>query len=271
MQYLPNISSKVICLSGFFRSLATAGYGTALGVVRALHASSHLHVAYYTETRPYNQGSRLTAYELKHEKISSCLITDSMAAALLNTKRRSMNIVAIIVGADRVAANGDTANKVGTYSLARLARHHGVKFIVAAPRTTIDLSTKSGKEIIIEERPKREVTTVTGPRDVNGYADQDHIETVSIAPHGIQVWNPAFDVTPAALIDAVVTEKGVVEKGSKGTFSFDGIFEERTNGSTNNGHAIEMALVGDGMTSLSHDTSKHDDYDHEHKRKRGDE
>ncbi len=194
-----------------------------------------------------------------------------MAAALLNTKRRSMNIVAIIVGADRVAANGDTANKVGTYSLAILAKHHGVKFLVAAPRTTIDLSTKSGKEIIIEERPKREVTTVTGPRDINGYADQDHIETVSIAPHGIQVWNPAFDITPAALIDAVVTEKGVVEKGSKGTFSFDGIFEERTNGPTNNGHAIEMALVGDGMTSLSHDISKHNDYDHEHKRKRGDE
>ncbi|KAI9704315.1 MAG: S-methyl-5-thioribose-1-phosphate isomerase [Candelina mexicana] len=251
-------------------SLATAGYGTALGIVRALHASSHLHIAYYTETRPYNQGSRLTAYELKHEKIPSCLITDSMAAALLNTKRRSMNIVAIIVGADRVAANGDTANKVGTYSLAILARHHGVKFLVAAPRTTIDLSTKSGKDIIIEERPKREVTTVTGPRDVGGFADQDHIETVSIAPHGIQVWNPAFDVTPATLIDAVVTEKGVVEKGPKGTFSFDGLFEGPiSNGSADDGQEVEMAMVGDGLTSLSHNTTDH--HDHEHKRKREDE
>ena len=145
------------------RSLATAGYGTALGVVRSLHARHALKHAYYTETRPYNQGSRLTGYELIHDGIPATLITDSMAAALLQRRGHPENIVAVVVGADRVSANGDTANKIGTYALAILARYHNVKFLVAAPRTTIDLNTKSGSEIVIEERPSLEMTMMKGP------------------------------------------------------------------------------------------------------------
>lgn len=148
-----------------------------------------------------------------------------MGAALL--AREGDNIAAIVVGADRVAANGDTANKIGTYSLAILARHHGVKFLVAAPRTTIDLATKSGAEIIIEERAGEEVTRVKGPTlDSQGQLkiDQD-TATISIAAEGIDVWNPAFDVTPAALIDGVVTEVGVVEKDQDGGFDFRPIFD----------------------------------------------
>lgn len=148
-----------------------------------------------------------------------------MGAALL--AREGDNIAAIVVGADRVAANGDTANKIGTYSLAILARHHGVKFLVAAPRTTIDLATKSGAEIIIEERAGEEVTRVKGPTlGSQGQLkiDQD-TATISIAAEGIDVWNPAFDVTPAALIDGVVTEVGVVEKDQDGGFDFQPIFD----------------------------------------------
>jgi methylthioribose-1-phosphate isomerase len=207
------------------RSLATAGYGTALGMIRALQASSMLTQAYCSETRPYNQGSRLTAYELVHDQIPATLITDSMAAALL--AREGDNVAAIVVGADRVAANGDTANKIGTYSLAILARHHGVKFLVAAPRTTIDLATKSGAEIVIEERAREEVTRIKGPKlDTRGQVTIDKdIETISIAAEGIDVWNPAFDITPAQLIDGVVTEMGVVEKGQDGKFDFRSIFD----------------------------------------------
>ena len=207
------------------RSLATAGYGTALGVIRALHASNLLTRAYCSETRPYNQGSRLTAFELVHDKIPATLITDSMAAALL--AREGDNIAAIVVGADRVAANGDTANKIGTYSLAILARHHGVKFLVAAPRTTIDSETQSGAEIVIEERAGEEVTRIKGPKlDPNGRIRiEEETETISIAAEGIDVWNPAFDVTPAELIDGVVTELGVVQKGQDGTFNFRSIFD----------------------------------------------
>ena len=201
-------------------------------MIRALHASGVLTRAYCSETRPYNQGSRLTAYELVHDLIPATLITDSMGAALL--AREGDNIAAIVVGADRVAANGDTANKIGTYSLAILARHHGVKFLVAAPRTTIDLATKSGAEIVIEERASEEVTRVKGPNlDSQGQVriDQD-TATISIAAEGIDVWNPAFDVTPAALIDGVVTEVGVVEKGQDGRFDFRPIFDI---GARNNG------------------------------------
>jgi methylthioribose-1-phosphate isomerase len=207
------------------RSLATAGYGTALGVIRALHASSLLTRAYCSETRPYNQGSRLTAYELVHDQIPATLITDSMAAALL--AREGDNIGAIVVGADRVAANGDTANKIGTYALAILARHHGVKFLVAAPRTTIDLATNSGAKIVIEERAGEEVTRIKGPKlDTHGRAriDED-TEIISIAAEGIDVWNPAFDITPAELIDGVVTEVGVIEKDKNGKFDFRSIFD----------------------------------------------
>ncbi|KAK0798288.1 S-methyl-5-thioribose-1-phosphate isomerase [Friedmanniomyces endolithicus] len=199
-------------------SLATAGYGTALGVIRSLHANGSLKRAFCTETRPYNQGSRLTAFELVHDKIPATLITDSMASALLQLKGPSDRIVAIVVGADRVAANGDTANKIGTYQLAITAKHHGVKFLVAAPRTTIDLQTKTDADIIIEERPSTEMKRMKGPRFDGEVLEVNQVEVVSIAAEGIDVWNPAFDVTPAELIDGIITELGVVEKGEKGAF-----------------------------------------------------
>lgn len=141
-----------------------------------------------------------------------------MASALLRLKGPSENIAAIVVGADRVAANGDTANKIGTCQLAITAKHHGVKFLVAAPRTTIDLDTKSGAEITIEERPGKEMTMIKGPRFDGVDLDLNQPETVSIAAKGIDVWNPAFDVTPADLIDGIITEIGVVEKGDDGRF-----------------------------------------------------
>ena len=203
-------------------SLATAGYGTALGVVRSLSALGLLRRAFYTETRPYNQGSRLTGYELIHDQIPATLITDSMAAALLKERKQAEGISAIVVGADRVAANGDTANKIGTYSLAILARYHGVKFLVAAPRTTIDLKTKSGADIVIEQRAAEEVTKVKGPQIKTAEADGapilGDIYTISIAANGTEAWNPAFDVTPAELIDGIVTERGVVEKENGESF-----------------------------------------------------
>ena len=218
------------------RSLATAGYGTALGIVRNLHARQILKHAYYTETRPYNQGSRLTGFELIHDDIPATLITDSMAAALLRLRRHSENIVAVVVGADRVSANGDTANKIGTYSLAILARHHNVKFLVAAPRTTIDINTKSGDEIIVEERDPMEMTVMKGPciRQVGKEkhsVNAEHVEVVSIAAKGTQVWNPAFDITPAELIDGIITEVGVVEKGEDGKFNLDHIFTKQESNS----------------------------------------
>ena len=165
----------------------------------------------------------MTAYELVHDQIPATLITDSMAASLL--AREGSSLAAVVVGADRVAANGDTANKIGTYSLAVLARHHGVKFLVAAPRTTIDLSTLSGREIIIEQRAAEEVTKVRGPRiDSTGQILVDEPVTITVAANGIEVWNPAFDVTPAELIDGVITECGVVEK-KDGKFDFQPIFD----------------------------------------------
>ena len=208
--------------------MATAGYGTALGVVRALHALGCLQHCFYTETRPYNQGCRLTGYELIHDRIPATLITDSMAAALLHLKGKSEKIAAVVVGADRVAANGDTANKIGTYGLAILARHHGVKFLVAAPRTTIDLETGSGADIIIEERPQIEVTTIKGPRvkllEPTGVDVQlGEMQEVNIAAEKTKAWNPAFDVTPASLIDGIITEIGVVVK-ENGVFELGKIF-----------------------------------------------
>ncbi|KAJ2951943.1 hypothetical protein O0L34_g4197 [Tuta absoluta] len=171
-------------------SLATAGYGTALGVIRALHQTKRLEHVYCTETRPYNQGARLTAYELVHEKIPSTLIVDSMVSALMRTRK----VTAVVVGADRVAANGDTANKIGTYQIAIVAKYHDVPFYVAAPLTSIDMALTSGDRIKIEERPDREMT---------------HIGEHRIAAPGINCWNPAFDVTPASLITGIITEKGV--------------------------------------------------------------
>ncbi|KAK7101035.1 methylthioribose-1-phosphate isomerase-like [Littorina saxatilis] len=176
-------------------SLATAGYGTALGVIRYLHEKSKLDQVFCTETRPYNQGSRLTAYELVYEKMNATLICDSMAAILMKQK----NISAVVVGADRVVANGDTANKVGTYQLAIVAKHHKVPFYVACPLTTYDGTKETGEEIVIEERPATEMTTVKG---------------VQVAAEGIQCWNPAFDVTPASLITGgIITEYGVFPPG----------------------------------------------------------
>ncbi|KAK9210037.1 hypothetical protein WN944_002406 [Citrus x changshan-huyou] len=162
-------------------SLATAGYGTALGVIRALHSEG---------------GSRLTAFELVHDRIPATLIADSAAAALMKDGRVS----AVIVGADRVAANGDTANKIGTYSLALCAKFHNILFYVAAPLTSIDLTLSSGQEIVIEERSAKELLCSRG-----GLGEQ-------VAASGISVWNPAFDVTPANLITGIITEKGVVTK-----------------------------------------------------------
>ncbi|KAM3834976.1 methylthioribose-1-phosphate isomerase [Vipera latastei] len=172
-------------------SLATAGYGTALGIIRSLHVMGRLEHVYCTETRPYNQGARLTAYELVYEQVPSTLIADSMASLAMKEKK----ISAVIVGADRVVANGDTANKVGTYQLAIAARYHGIPFYVAAPSTSCDLQLKHGGQIVIEERPSQELT------DINA---------VRIAAPGIGVWNPAFDVTPHELITGgIVTEFGV--------------------------------------------------------------
>lgn len=159
-----------------------------------------------------------------HDQIPATLVTDSMAGALL--AKYKQDVGAIVVGADRVAANGDTANKIGTYSLAVLARYHGVKFLVAAPRTTIDRKTASGTEIVIEERAKSEMTCIRGPRVEGDSVNSANAETISIAATGIDVWNPAFDVTPAELIDGVITERGVIEKNVQGIFDFDHIFDD---------------------------------------------
>lgn len=172
-------------------ALATGGFGTALGVIRAaVNAGKSIRV-YADETRPYLQGARLTAYELVEDGIPTTLITDGMGASLMAKKK----IDAVIVGADRVTANGDVANKIGTYALAVLARAHGIPFYVAAPFSTIDFSMASGSSIPIEERSSREITHI-GP-------------DVRIAPEGVSVYNPAFDVTPGELITAIITEKGV--------------------------------------------------------------
>jgi len=172
-------------------ALATAGYGTALGVIRAAREEGKkLHV-YVDETRPVLQGARLTAWELMREAIPCTLIADNMAGFLM--QRGGVDLV--IVGADRIAANGDTANKIGTYALAVLARAHGIPFYVAAPLSTIDPSLADGGLIPIEERDPVEVT---------------HSGGIRTAPEGISVWNPAFDVTPHALITAIVTEAGVI-------------------------------------------------------------
>ena len=196
-------------------SLATSGWGTALGIIRDLHLAGQLKHAYCTETRPYNQGSRLTAYELVFEKIPSTLVCDNMVSALL----KQYPIAAIIVGADRVARNGDTANKIGTYQLAITAKYHNVMFIVAAPTTSIDLETLDGDSITIEERSGQEVTRIRGK------TDDGESHTVNIAAPGIGVWNPAFDIAPAELITAIVTEKGVVTKNEKGQFDLPAFFK----------------------------------------------
>jgi methylthioribose-1-phosphate isomerase len=173
-------------------ALATAGYGTALGVVRSAARDGRLGLVLACETRPFLQGARLTAWELARDSIPVKLVTDSMAASLM--QRGEVDVV--VVGADRIAANGDVANKIGTYALAVLARAHDLPFYVAAPLSTLDLDTPSGDEIPIEQRAPEEVLTFGGVR---------------IAPEGIDALHPAFDVTPARLVTAIVTERGVVQ------------------------------------------------------------
>jgi methylthioribose-1-phosphate isomerase len=172
-------------------ALATCGYGTALGVIRsAVEQGSQLHV-YADETRPFLQGARLTAWELMHDGIPTTVLCDNMAASLM----RLGKIQAVIVGADRIAANGDVANKIGTYSVAILAKEHGIPFYVAAPWSTIDLKTPTGDFIPIEQRAAIEVTHHAGKQ---------------LTPHGVGIENPAFDVTPAKYVTAIITERGVL-------------------------------------------------------------
>ncbi|KAI9053780.1 hypothetical protein LZ554_002729 [Drepanopeziza brunnea f. sp. 'monogermtubi'] len=219
------ISVLTHCNTG---SLATSGHGTALGIIRSLHSMNYLSHAFCTETRPYNQGSRLTAFELVYEAIPSTLITDSMAGALFARYKEEKNIMAVIVGADRVARNGDTANKIGTYALAVLARYHGIKFIVAAPTTSIDLLTLTGASIKIEDRTGSELTQVTGAVvGPDGNVVPGETRRVAIADQRIAVWNPGFDVTPHQLIDAIITEEGEVVRNARGEFAFEGVMPER--------------------------------------------
>ncbi len=171
-------------------ALATAGYGTALGVVRAAREAGKKIKVYADETRPFLQGSRLTAWELHKDRIPVTIIADSMAATVLAAR----GVSCVIVGTDRTAANGDVANKIGTYPLAVMAERHGVPFYVAAPLSSIDLDCPDGKAIPIEERAGRELTEFAGKQ---------------IAPRGVETFNPAFDVTPAALVTAIITERGV--------------------------------------------------------------
>ncbi|MBP3973367.1 S-methyl-5-thioribose-1-phosphate isomerase [Pseudoxanthomonas spadix] len=173
-------------------SLATAGFGTALGVIRAGVAQGRILKVFADETRPWQQGARLTVWELQQDGIEATLIADSAASHLMKTGA----VQWVVVGADRICANGDTANKIGTYQLAIAARYHGLKFMVVAPSSTVDMDTASGELIQIEERDPGELHGIGGVRMV---------------AEGIKAWNPVFDVTPGELIDAIVTEKGVVQ------------------------------------------------------------
>ena len=173
-------------------ALATAGYGTALGVIRAaVEQGKKIHV-YADETRPFLQGSRLTAWEMMKDGIPTTVISDNMAGAMMKQGK----IGAIVVGADRIAANGDVANKIGTYTVAVLAKEHGIPFYVAAPFSTVDLETSDGSKIPIEQRNSREVSHIAGKQ---------------IVPDGVEIENPAFDVTPAKYVTAIITERGIAK------------------------------------------------------------
>ncbi len=185
--FQPGARILTVCNTG---ALATGGHGTALGVIRSLHYENIPVFVYSCETRPRQQGLKLTAFELLKEGIPFQSIPDSAAAALMQQGK----VDGVIVGADRIAANGDTANKIGTYMLAVLAKHHGVPFYVAAPTSTLDRSLADGSGIPIEERDSTELT---------------HINGIAVAPEGCPVWNPAFDVTPGDLVTAIITEDGV--------------------------------------------------------------
>ena len=202
-RYPEGVRLVTICNTG---SLATAGWGTALGVARELQRRGKLTSIAALETRPYNQGSRLTAYELETEKMNGTLICDSMAASYLKTKGAD----ACVVGADRCCSNGDTANKIGTFNLAIIAKEMGVEFFVASPFTTLDVKLESGDQIEIEERPA------------------DEIINSSSAPKGMACWNPAFDVTPAEYITGIITEKGVLKKSADGTFDVKGFVKKHS-------------------------------------------
>ena len=181
-------------------ALATAGYGTALGVIRAaIEAGKKIHV-YADETRPFLQGSRLTAWELMKDGIPTTVISDNMAGVMMQQGK----IGAIVVGADRIAANGDVANKIGTYTVAILAKEHGIPFYVAAPISTVDLATPDGSKIPIEQRNAREVTQIGGRQ---------------MTPDGVEIENPAFDVTPAKYIAAIITERGIARAPYKESLS----------------------------------------------------
>jgi len=172
-------------------ALATAGYGTALGVIRgAVEQGKHV-VVFADETRPFFQGARLTAWELVRDGIQTTVITDNMTASLMQQRKVDL----VVVGADRIAANGDTANKIGTYGVAVLAREHTIPFYVAAPLSTIDLNTPDGEHIPIEERNAREVT---------------HVGSSQVAPKGALIWNPGFDITPHRFIAGIITERGIL-------------------------------------------------------------
>lgn len=171
-------------------ALATAGYGTALGVIRAAAEQGKVAAVFADETRPFLQGARLTAWELVRDGIATTVITDSMAGPLM----RQGGLDFVVVGADRIAANGDAANKIGTYTVAMMAKAHGVPFYVAAPLSTIDLATPDGDHIPIEQRNAREIT---------------HLGSTQLTPDGASVWNPSFDVTPHELVTGIITERGI--------------------------------------------------------------
>lgn len=235
-----------ICNTG---SLATSGYGTALGVIRSLYQrtkklvnkevetkrqktddlqQAKLVQVFPLETRPYNQGSRLTAYELLHDDIPSTLITDSSVSYLVSSSE--LPIKAAFVGADRIVKNGDTANKIGTYQLSIICKHFGIKFYVVAPTTTFDGETKTGAEIVVEERPANEFRLVQGtlvdPTTAKPLTDSVGVPIkgkVGITPPDMPVWNPSFDITPYQNIDGIITERGVFTKDGNGKFHLDEI------------------------------------------------
>jgi methylthioribose-1-phosphate isomerase len=187
-------------------ALATAGYGTALGVIRGAIEAGKQVVVFADETRPFLQGARLTAWELVKDGIDTTVITDNMAGSLMRQGRVNF----VVVGADRIAANGDTANKIGTYGVAVLAREHNIPFYVAAPLSTIDLNTPDGDHIPIEERSAKEVT---------------HLKGAQLAPAGARIWNPGFDVTPHPFIAGIITERGIFRapytESLKGAFDLE--------------------------------------------------
>ncbi|GAA6005748.1 hypothetical protein JCM11491_003994 [Sporobolomyces phaffii] len=236
------INVLTVCNTG---SLATSGYGTALGVITALHDAGRLEHAYFAQTGPYQQGARLTSVELASLGAPNTMVCDTAIGALFAEKR----IHLFVAGADRIASNGDTANKISTYQISLLAHHphpfspnppRGVRVLVAAPLTTLDLGMASGREIEIEQRPSWEATTVRGRVvDLADLAsgrvptasepDAVHVETVLVTPPGTTAWNPAFDVTPASLIEGIVTEVGVAEKQAGETeFDLRKFVQERT-------------------------------------------